>query len=305
MTSTNNVLAAVVAFFLLSSCSSPSPDYEALTPDAAADGSMHTSATRIAVITGLQSPEAVRYDEESDSYFVANFVGSSRERDANGFILRVNAETGEISPEFFKGTDFDLHAPRGMYVTGDTLWVADADGIHAFDKYSGEQVSFVDLTKFEPRFLNDVAADNDGNLFATDTGGRRLYHVRPDDSGIAADDIGNPNGITFFGANDHFLIAPWEENDPILAWWPQSDSSAVYIDPPGSKIDGIETLGSDVIYAMQSDSTIRLFNGSTSLAIVKTDGKPADIAVDTRRRRVAVPYIALDRVDIWEIPPAE
>ena len=192
-----------------------------------------------------------------------------------------------------------------MYVTGDTLWVADADGVHAFDKASGSQVAFVNLTEFEPRFINDVAADDAGNLYATDTGGQRLYHVRPGGSSIASESIGNPNGITYFSSNDNFLIAPWEEGDPILAWWPQLDSSAVYIDPPGSKIDGIETLGADVIYAMQSDSTIRLFDGTNSLAIIKTDGKPADIAVDTKRRRVAVPYIALDRVDIWEIPSSD
>jgi hypothetical protein len=31
-------------------------------------------------------------------------------------------------------------------------------------------------------------------------------------------------------------------------------------------------------------------------------GRPADIGVDTRRGRVAVPYIALNRVDIWALP---
>ena len=33
-----------------------------------------------------------------------------------------------------------------------------------------------------------------------------------------------------------------------------------------------------------------------------TTGAPADIAVDTKRNRVAVPYISLDRVDIWQLP---
>ena len=112
MTSISRVTATFVAIIFLSSCSPSSPEYEVLSPSSA-DGTLLTSASRVAVITGLQGPEAVRYDEDSDSYFVANFVGSSRERDANGFILRVDAETGEISPEFFKGEDFDLHAPRG------------------------------------------------------------------------------------------------------------------------------------------------------------------------------------------------
>jgi hypothetical protein len=30
-------------------------------------------------------------------------------------------------------------------------------------------------------------------------------------------------------------------------------------------------------------------------------GRPADIGIDTRRQRVAVPYVALNRVDIWSL----
>jgi hypothetical protein len=30
-----------------------------------------------------------------------------------------------------------LHAPRGMSIVGDTLWVADADAVRGFDRRSG------------------------------------------------------------------------------------------------------------------------------------------------------------------------
>ena len=36
--------------------------------------------------------------------------------------------------------------------------------------------------------------------------------------------------------------------------------------------------------------------------LVRVAGRPADIGVDTKRRQVAVPYIALDRVDLWQLP---
>jgi hypothetical protein len=36
--------------------------------------------------------------------------------------------------------------------------------------------------------------------------------------------------------------------------------------------------------------------------VVRTAGPPADIGVDTRRDRVAVPFIALGSVEIWAVP---
>jgi hypothetical protein len=54
--------------------------------------------------------------------------------------------------------------------------------------------------------------------------------------------------------------------------------------------------------ASQADSSLHLFAGGTGRPVVRTAGQPADIGVDTRRNRVAVPYISLDRVDIWDVP---
>ncbi|MDZ7693583.1 MAG: hypothetical protein U5K69_21105 [Balneolaceae bacterium] len=48
----------------------------------------------------------------------------------------------------------------------------------------------------------------------------------------------------------------------------------------------------------QVDSTIYI----DGQAAIRTPGDPADIGIDTQRQRVAVPYIALNRVDIWSLP---
>jgi hypothetical protein len=36
--------------------------------------------------------------------------------------------------------------------------------------------------------------------------------------------------------------------------------------------------------------------------VLHTIGPPADIAVDTKRHRVAVPVVALNHVEIYELP---
>ena len=45
-----------------------------------------------------------------------------------------------------------------------------------------------------------------------------------------------------------------------------------------------------------------LFSGTSGHAIIHTLGPPADIAVDTKRNRVAVPVVAMNHVEIYELP---
>src|SRR5690606_6608849 len=69
--------------------------------------------------------------------------------------------------------------------------------------------------------------------------------------------------------------------------------------------DGIEIVPSGILVASQVDSLLYIFDGQASLPVVRVPGAPADIGYDTQRNRVAVPCIALDRVDIWELRQPE
>src|SRR5690606_20340968 len=98
-------------------------------PDEAALAAAQDTTHRVAQITGLTRPEAVRHDPEQDVWFVSNFgPQEDSTRDANGYISRV-APDGTIEElRFMTGTpDAPLHGPRGMIIRGDTLFVADAD----------------------------------------------------------------------------------------------------------------------------------------------------------------------------------
>ena len=268
-------------------------------------GSMQDVNHRVATVSGLLQPEAVRYDADTDMYFVSHFNGSGSARDSNGFITRIHAGTGEVTPRFAVGESAALHAPRGMYIVEDILWVADVDGIHGFDKHTGAQTEFVDFSGLEHGFLNDVAADADGNLYVTDTGGRTVFVIQAGAPSILVEDLINPNGITFDDASASLILAPWDEGETITSIALSSDSVTVVHRQSGSKIDGIELFEGQLIFAMQSDSTVQIFSEAGGSKYIKTRGKPADIAIDTRRRRVAVPYIALGQVDIWDLPSVD
>ena len=54
--------------------------------------------------------------------------------------------------------------------------------------------------------------------------------------------------------------------------------------------------------ARQADTSLHLFTNGVGRPIIKVGGPPADIAVDTKRNRVAVPIVALNRVEIYQLP---
>lgn len=261
----------------------------------------------VASLAGFSGPEAVRHDPGQDVWFVANFgAGGEDPRDADGFISRVRAD-GQIDRlRFMVGTaSAPLHMPRGMFIEGDTLWVADVDGVHGFRRVDGRHLAFIDFTMLEPGFLNDVSAGPDGVLYVTDTGaGGRVYRVagaggRPE---VVVESLpAAPNGITWDGDRGAFLLAPWGEGQVVRALTPDGRLDSVVTVPAG-RFDGIELVPGGILLATQTDSSLWLVERGSPRRIVRTRGRPADIGYDAARRLVAVPYIALNRVDIWEVP---
>jgi len=305
------LLPLLLSSLLFSACGSGSDIEPAPEPDMVLDlTTVRDTTDRLMSITGFSGPEAVRYDPEQDVFFVANFNGSAS-GDANGFISRINAETGALEAlEFAVGTEaHPMHGPRGMFITGDTLWAADADGIHGIDRRDGTHLAFVDFTAFEPGFLNDIAQGGDGALYITDTGGTpRLYRrVGASVEVVVADtSMASPNGVVWDAVNRRLLLAPWGGRRDHKAWNPATGQlEDAFTLSRGGRFDGIEPVGADFITTSQNDSLLYLIEDGVERPLVEVPGRPADIGYDTRRNRVAVPYIARDAVDIWSLLEGE
>ena len=259
--------------------------------------------------TGFVAPEAVRYDPDQDVYFVGNWGrGSPSETDNNGYISRMKPDGQIENLRWIAGGSnrVVLHAPRGMYIVGDTLWVADADAVRGFHRKTGEKLANVDFSGFDRGFLNDVAADASGTLYITDTGRNKLYKVQGagGPTVVVADSaLGSPNGITWDAGNNRFIVVPFGGYKGIRAWVPGTTTMSDIGMSTGAKYDGVEVLsGGRVLVASQADTSLHIFSGNAGRSVIHTLGPPADIAVDTKRNRVAVPVVALNHVEIWELP---
>lgn len=260
----------------------------------------------VATVRGFSGPEAVRYDPEQRVYFVANFNGTGDAADNNGFISRLRPDGKVEALRFVAGgaKGVTLHAPRGMFIVGDTLWAADVDAVRGFNRRTGAPVATVDFMALEPGFLNDVAAGPDGVLYVTDTPKHRIYRIAGRTPSVAVEDstLGRPNGITWDAAGNRFIVVPFGGRQALFGWRPGQSGLEVIATPPGGRYDGVELLGDGrILVASQADSSLLVVDRGQPRRVARTAGAPADIGLDRKSGLVAVPYIALDRVDIFRI----
>jgi hypothetical protein len=297
----SNLIFFIISALLISCSAEDSGKKEA----AALAENVQDSTDITMAIEGLDGPEAVRYDPEQDVYFISNFTGGGTDRDSNGFITKALPDGTIDSLRFMVGTEENpLHAPRGMFITGDTLWAADVDGVHGFNKGTSEQLKFIDFTSFEPGFLNDIVQGTDGNLYVTDTGKSAVYQIQNGTPSIYADSLeAAPNGITLNPENGNLVLAPWGGATVFPSYSTDNSGTQVYAEAQsGGNFDGIEFVDGRLIAASQVDSSLHILQNGMDRILIHTPGRPADIGIDTKRNLVLVPYIALNRVDVWQLP---
>lgn len=298
-------LTAIVAAAVLAACSTSKSDRAATDSLASA---RPDSMRPIASPSGFVQPEAVRYDPDQDGYFVGNWgTGSPEAKDNNGYILRMTPDGKVEQTKFIAGgtNGATLHAPRGMTIVGDTLWVVDADAVRGFNRRTGAPLATADFSAFKLGFLNDIAAGPDA-LYVTDTGTDHIYRIAGGRVTVAVENkaLGGPNGITWDAGAHRFIIVPWAGDSAIKAWTAGSKTlSVVGRGSGGTQFDGVEVLsGNRMLVSAQSDSSLYIFTGGTGHPIIRTGGAPADIAVDTKRNHVAVPFVDRNMVEIWQLP---
>ena len=263
---------------------------------------------------GFQHPESVRYDSALDVFFVSNINGDGAAHDGNGFISRLRSDGSVDSLRFIAGgrDGVTLNGPKGLEITGDTLWVADIDAVRAFDKRTGAPIATIDLKKLGAEFLNDIAAAPDGALYITDTGpntrsdakhGNRVFKVAGRRASLAlhSDSLGSPNGIAWDARGKRFIIVQWGGGH-ILAWRP-GESQPRTIGFGANQMDGVAMLADGRLIVTSWAEHALLIHFGTEEYTVRGFSTPADFGVDTRRGRLAIPILDQDRVEFWALPP--
>jgi glucose/arabinose dehydrogenase len=273
--------------------------------------------SRVARVSGLQTPESVLHDEQQDVYFVSNINGKPGAKDGNGFISRISPDGKVESLEFVKGgrDAVALDAPKGMAIAGETLWVTDLDAVRGFDRKTGAPRKSIDLAPLGALFLNDIAVGPEGALFVTDTGYKfdsdnnrthpgpdRIFRIAPDGKtkviaeGLA---LGGPNGIAWDGKK---LLVVQSVGRGIFALGAGGGKPTPIATSVGM-FDGLVVLpGGALLVSSQYDNAIYRAEKGKLTPLFPSPPTPADIGFDRKRNRLLIPSLQGNWVDIWHLP---
>lgn len=276
---------------------------------------MTTTAGGPSKVEGFQHPESLKYDADLDVWYVTNVNGMGLEKDGNGYISRLEGDGTVESMKFIESgkRGVALDAPKGMALQGDTLWVADIDAVRGFNRRTGAPV--VSIAIKGAKCLNDIAVGPDG-LYITDTGVKvdakgishpgpdRVYRIAPDRTWSVAlenDSLAGPNGIAWDGARRQFIIVPFFGN-VVRAWTPGSKAT-IPLGTSAGQLDGVEILDAQrMLLTSVADSSLDVFENGTATVVYKDLPTPADIGLDTKRNRVAIPLIMENRIEFRSVP---
>jgi hypothetical protein len=275
-------------------------------------------AHEVGEIEDLHAPESVKYDSLQDVFFISNMQGLGSDKDDHGFILKVSAADYRQMSIFAQSgaSGVELNAPKGMAIQGDTLWVADIEVLRGFNRRTGAPVATVDLAPSHAVLLNDVALGPDGAIYITDTGiimsekgvlhpgGDKIFRVQGRSVEILSltPPITWPNGITWDARNKRWLVVTFDPFASELTSFSQGSPPRTRLGGGIGRFDGVEVLSDGAILVSGwADSSIHRFANGKDERIIRHLSQPADIGVDTRRGRVAIPLGMVDRVQFWEL----
>ncbi len=144
---------------------------------------------------GLSVPESVYPVPSEDILYVSNIGGQNpAEKAGNGFISILSTDGRIKSLKWVTG----LNAPKGMEIVNGKLFVTDVDRLVQIDIKSSN------IDKFYPvegaKFLNDIAAGPDGELYITESQEKKVYKFEKGYVSEFAEsgDWDFPNGIIMY-----------------------------------------------------------------------------------------------------------
>jgi len=243
----------------------------------------------------LNRPESIIYDKAHDRYLLSNYT------------------TGDIVQIDGQGRQSVLvknqKAIQGLEIVGNTVYVGAGASVRGFDLETGAMV--LDVAVADVTNLNDVTADDAGNLYASDVFGTKIIKVGIKEKTwsvfVDGKGIDRPNGIFYDRSADRILVCSYRENSPIQAVSLADATVTTLAATDISLCDGItlDKNGRCYVTSWKTRSIYRFDKGFVAPAKVfyaNTCG-PADISYDAVHDSIAVPLMECNGREIVPVDP--
>lgn len=263
-------------------------------------------------LPGLGHPESVAYDPDGKMLYMSNFGAAFQAtlKDGAGFISKLDMNGKVVDAKFLPGPGQKLDKPKGLWVAGGRLWVADIDAVWCFDLASkkGRRLALPDA-----RFLNDLAVA-DGKLYVSDTNAGCIYLVQPADFLNAEPKVRvmlspmhfAPNGIWPAPGGGIIMVVRRDGSGPTGIYQARDVGQMTLVRAiPSGRLDGLALLNDgSILYSNWAEGGLFVFKGEA--APVKLAGGfkgPADFALVPRGKGylVVAPDLVTGQVRLIEI----
>ena len=217
----------------------------------------------------LNTPESVLYDAARHQLYVSNINGDPSKKDGRGYISILDTNGNIREHNWVDGLD----APKGMAMSSGHLFVSNITEIVEIDIESAKITGRYAIPGSE--FLNDLAADDSGTIYATDSKKACIYKLYQGKISTFASgpELDGCNGLLLEG--NYLLIGA---ANSILKADLISGKPLMYIDSIGP-VDGLKALGNnEYIVSDWAGAISRVGEGKTKVVLLDKSGEKINAA---------------------------
>jgi hypothetical protein len=272
---------------------------------------------------GFASPESIV--ARGDKLYISN-IGlqiKPTEKDADGYILVTDAEGNAEGSEKFE-VDTYLHAPKGMMVWNDALYVTDINYIYGFDINDHSLIFAVEPglqhpDDPQPQFLNDLVAEDDLSFFVSATDTNSIYRITNDFVPAIfkldiAGELKGPNGLHYDSESKILYVASWgtnEQNNGELGMIDMNAKPYKYtrLGEHSGHLDGLVKSGDKLIFSdwVNFEKSGQLYSydlnsKATTQLTTEALGGPADFILSADGKSLLVPAMLENKIESIAIP---
>lgn len=280
----------LIGLLAAAACGTPTSQSE-MEKTPAAEPSVTLAWQSDSLFTGSES---ALYDEANDRIYVSNGNTDASAKDNDGFISILETD-GTVSE--LKWVSEGLHAPKGMAILNEKLYVSDIDELKIIDVSTGqiENILAVDGAGF----LNDVATDG-SQIYVSDMRAGTIYAFSPDgEYTIIVENSPNVNGLECYDGHLYAL-----DGEGLKRFSKDGNYTAEILYPEMTGGDGLVILNDSTYVASRWHGEIFFIRGSETYTVLDTredSSNTADIGFVKGKNLVIVPTFLKNGVAAYEL----
>ena len=235
----------------------------------------------------LNSPKSITYDALGERFLISNL--------GNHTIIAMDAE-GKLSKVIKKG----LNNPRGITMRGQELLVADDDKLHIIDPQAG--VILQSVTIDGAKLLNDVAVDELGAIYLTDTDSECIWRLDKQGTNptrFTSKLMQQPSALFFDKPRRQMFVVSMGQRQPIINFSTKSHEFSIFKDTMYSQLDGIQAddLGRIYFSSRQEQALFMIPQAQNRYILLEKNLKsPADIYWHEPTNELLLPLMQENRI---------